>query len=218
MQGWNNGRLLAENWPHQQDNCPFPDIFSKEGLVYTVVLTCVAGVTEITTLIFFVAGRLTSQVGPLHTMLQTSTPGQLAYQLVRSIIRLVWHWLDHFWKVIFSPLWQCHTCHGHNCCDNNIPNTSLTLSMHQLPHHTCTVIYSNIINIWYTCHTKNILTSQTFTNNLTCVQQEDSNRAIPIWYQDRNQVIVLYIRLLHIFIPICKSIFFVPLSFVFKTL
>ena len=43
------------------------DIFQiKEGLVYTVVLTCVVGVADITT--FSVAGRLTSQVGPLYTI------------------------------------------------------------------------------------------------------------------------------------------------------
>ena len=42
------------------------DIFQiKEGWFYTVVLTCVVGVAT-----FSVAGRLTSQVGPLYTIVQ----------------------------------------------------------------------------------------------------------------------------------------------------
>ena len=43
------------------------DIFQiKEGLFYTVILTCVVGVADMTTL--SVAGRLTSQVKPLYTI------------------------------------------------------------------------------------------------------------------------------------------------------
>ena len=43
------------------------DIFQiKEGLAYTVVLTCVVGLADIT---FSVAWRLTNQVGPLCTIM-----------------------------------------------------------------------------------------------------------------------------------------------------
>ena len=99
----NQTSLLFRKWMHFLSFKSILPLYVKSILSQTAphrVLTCVVGVTEITT--FFVAGRLTSQVGPLHAIMQTSTPGQLADQHVRSIIRLVWYWLDHFWKVIFT--------------------------------------------------------------------------------------------------------------------
>ena len=75
-------------------------------------------------------------------------------------------------------------------------------------------MYCNIIgtkfNIWSvicmqhcsspnscTCRTKIHWPYQTCTGNLTCVQQDDSNKAIPIWYQDHNLVIMLCIHPLY---------------------
>ena len=67
-QGENNGQLFAKKTDRiSKIILVLSDIFSKEGLVYTVVLTCVVGVADIIT--FSVAGRLTSQVGPLHAIM-----------------------------------------------------------------------------------------------------------------------------------------------------
>ena len=183
VRGWNNGRLPAENWPNYQDNCPFPDIFSKEDFS----LHCGSHLCSWCNWHYniFVAGILTSQVGPLHAIMQTSTPGQLADQHVRSIIGLVWPWLAHFLKVFFFFILFFYPCgsvtHVMVITDAIIisQNTTLTLSMYWLPHHTCTVMYRNMINIWsvicmqhcsssksYTCHTKNILTTSNIYQQL----------------------------------------------------
>jgi len=63
--------------------------------------------------------------------------------------------------------------------------------------------------------------NKTVLDSCMC-EQDDSNRAIPIWYQDRNLVIMLYIHLLHSYIhsltqdQLAHRFFFVRFRFINK--